>query len=402
MKVVVTSPVWSLNGVNTFSASLVRELSDAIIDSRLLITGVTYRERKPLPLPRGIHVEQLAIPRLASWRRRRRALVDYLESRAPCVYLPNHDFLHSSIVSRLSPRVGVVGIVHSDDPQHYDHAARMGHTWNATVAVSETIATRLRESRYVDESRLHVIPYGVPVADSIRDVETDRDLRILYAGRLDAEQKRVGDLLEIASSLQKRGVWFTMTIIGEGPERRSLERAIKKSELAASVVLLPPVENDQMAELYASHDAFVLPSAYEGMPIALLEAMGQGCVPFAANVESGVREVVRHRDNGFRIPVGDTERFADLLQRFAESPEDRERMSRSAWETIANGPYTLETMATRYVDVLERVSREAFDGRFSHEVHGRVKAPRLSIRERIAAPFWFVRPSMRKQQKLLR
>jgi hypothetical protein len=59
-------------------------------------------------------------------------------------------------------------------------------------------------------------------------------------------------------------------------------------------------------------------------------------------------------------------------------------------------------MATRYVDLLERVSREAFDGRFSHDVHGRVKAPRLSIRERIAAPFWFVRPSIRKQQKLRR
>ena len=402
MKVVVTSPVWSLNGVNMFSANLVRELSSAIIDSRLLITGVTYRERKSLPLPRDIHVEQLAIPRLASWRRRRRALAEYLESRAPCVYLPNHDFLHSSIASRLSPRVGVVGIVHSDDAQHYDHAARLGRTWNASVAVSETIAARLRESRCVDESRLQVIPYGVAVADSARSVETDRDLRILYAGRLEAEQKRVKDLLEIASSLQKRGVWFTMTIIGDGPERRSLERAIEKSALASSVVLLPPVENDQMAELYAAHDAFILPSAYEGMPIALLEAMGQGCVPFAANVESGVREVVRHRDNGFRIPVGDIERFADLLQRFAESPEDRQRMSRSAWETVATGPYTLESMATRYVEVLERVSREAFDGRFAHDTQGRVKPPRLSIRERIAAPLWFVRPSIRKQQKLRR
>ena len=402
MKVVVTSPVWSLNGVNTFAANCVRGLSSARIDSRLLLTGVTYRERKPLPLPRDIHVEQLAIPAFASWRRRRKALVEYLESRAPCVYLPNHDFLHSSITSRLSQRVGVVGIVHSDDAQHYDHAARLGRTWNAGVAVSETIAARMRDARYVDESRLRVIPYGVPVAKVERTVEPERDLRILYAGRLDTGQKRVSDLLEIASSLENRGVGFTMTIVGDGPERRALGRSIEKSALASSVRLLPPVANDRMAEIYAENDVFILPSAYEGMPIGMLEAMGQGCVPFAANIESGVREVIKHRDNGFRIPVGDIERFADLLQRFSESAEERERMSRAAWATIARGPYTLESMTTRYMELLDSVSREAFDGSFSHDVHGRARPVRLSIRERIAAPLWFVRPSIRAQQKIRR
>lgn len=402
MKVVVTSPVWSLNGVNTFAANCVRGLSSARIDSRLLLTGVTYRERKPLPLPRDIHVEQLAIPRFASWRRRRRALVEYLESRAPCVYLPNHDFLHSSITSKLSSRVGVVGIVHSDDAQHYDHAARLGRTWNAVVAVSEVIATRLREARFVEESRLSVIPYGVPVGVVRRAIEPDADLRIVYAGRLDAEQKRVRDLLDVASSLQARGVRFTMTIIGEGPERAGLARSIEKSALASSVRLLPPVANDRMAEVYADNDVFILPSAYEGMPIALLEAMGQGCVPFAANVESGVREIIKHRDNGFRIPVGDIERFAELLQRFAESAEERDRMSRAAWSTIAQGPYTLESMTARYIELLEVVSREAFDGSFSHDVPGGSRPVRLSMRERIAAPLWFVRPSIRAQQKLPR
>ena len=402
MKVVVTSPVWSLNGVNTFAANCVRGLSSARIDSRLLLTGVTYRERKPLPLPRDIHVEHLVIPRFASWRRRRRALVEYLESRAPCVYLPNHDFLHSSITSKLSPRVGVVGIVHSDDAQHYDHVARLGRTWNAAVAVSEMIATRMRDARYVEESRLQVIPYGVPVADAERTVDADRELRILYAGRLDAEQKRVGDLLEIASSLQNRGVWFSMTIAGDGPERASLARSIEKNGLESSVKLLPPVANDQMGELYAENDAFILPSAYEGMPIAMLEAMGQGCVPFAANVESGVREVITHRDNGFRIPVGDIERFADLLQKFAESPSERARMSRAAWQTVAQGPYTLDSMTSRYIELLESVSREAFDGSFSHDREGRGRAVRLSMRERIAAPLWFIRPSIRAQQKLRR
>ena len=402
MKVVVTSPVWSLNGVNTFSANLVRGLSAARIDARLLITGATYREKKPLPLPEGVLVEQLPIPRLASWRRRRNALIRYLESRAPCIYLPNHDFLHSSIAAKLSPRVGVVGIVHSDDAQHYDHAARLGRTWNATVAVSERIATTLRDAGSVDQSRLSVIPYGVEVSKTEKVVDPDREFRILYAGRLDAQQKRTRDLLDIALSLQKRGVLFTLTIIGDGPERNSLRRSIAKGSLAASVRLLPPVANSRMGQFYADNDAFLLPSAYEGMPIALLEAMSHGCVPFAANVESGVREIIRHRENGFRVPVGDIERFAEMLQGFSESPSDRDRMSHAARETIANGPYSIEAMTERYIELLERVSGEAFDGSFPHDWTGEVKAARLSIRERIAAPFWFIRPSIRKQHKLRR
>ena len=57
-RVIVTSPVWSLNGVNVFSANLVRGLRSSGFDARIRLTGVSYRERKPMPVPADIPVEQ--------------------------------------------------------------------------------------------------------------------------------------------------------------------------------------------------------------------------------------------------------------------------------------------------------------------------------------------------------
>lgn len=399
VQVIVTSPSWSLNGINTFSANLVRGLRIRGVDATLLLTGITYVERKPLPIPQDIPVEQLVIPRFATWRARRLALLQLLESRAPCVYFPNHDFLHSSIASALSPRVGIVGIVHSDDAQHYDHASRMGGSWNAAVAVSDRIATQLLEHGSVDPSRLSVIPYGVEVADTVPERHDRGDLRIIYAGRLDSAQKRSHDLVDIAASLSRRQVPFTLTIAGDGPERKAVERRIVATGLSDKVKMIGTVSNDRMAALYRDFDAFLLPSAYEGMPLALLEAMGQGCVPFASKVVSGVPQLIRHGQNGFTAPVGDIEQFATLLADFARSP-DRKRLSRHAWQSVSSGGYRTSDMIGRYAATLEKVETEMSSGSFQRR--GSISRVSLPLRERIASPLWSFRPAIRAQQTLAR
>ena len=67
MRVLVTTPVWSLNGVNTFSAGLVRRLRERGIDASLLLTGVDWRDTKPLPMPEDIPVASLRLPTWATW-----------------------------------------------------------------------------------------------------------------------------------------------------------------------------------------------------------------------------------------------------------------------------------------------------------------------------------------------
>ena len=236
MRVIVTSPTWTLNGVNAFATTLVRRLGAVGHDITVLLTGSMWRDAKPLPVPGDLRIEQLALPNLATWPARWEALRQHLERAAPCLYLPNHDVWHSGIAPVLSSRVGIIGIAHSDDPQHYAHARRLAPWWNATVGVSAVVADRLRTFPELTGTRVAHIPYGVDIADNVKDValqDLGAPLRVIYAGRLEQHQKRVVDLIVIAAALQTRGVAFTLTIVGDGVELRTDEGARRAAGLRA-------------------------------------------------------------------------------------------------------------------------------------------------------------------------
>jgi glycosyltransferase involved in cell wall biosynthesis len=397
-KVIISTPVWSLNGINVFSEALARGIRDRGYDARILITGVTYREKKPLPLPRTIPITQLSIPRGATWSARQRSLRQYLEQYSPCVYLPNHDFNHSCITPSLRVDVGVIGIVHSDDEQHYDHFRRLGATWNAVVAVSSRIRERLAALGSADPARIHTIPYGVN-AVAHHSIRNDRPVRIIYTGRLEENQKRVSDLIRIAATLRERGVSFEMSIVGDGPARDAISKAIDASDLSHRVRLVATVEPARVAELCAEQDVFLLPSVYEGMPISLLEAMGQGCIPVVRKSESGIPELIADGQNGMIVADGNIEFYADCIGRIASDRVLRRLMSENAWKTIATGGFDLNTMIDRYAALIETVASESLAGNFVRKSPAD-PSPRISLRDIIAAPLWSMRPSIRAQQTL--
>lgn len=363
MRVVVTLPNWSLNGVSTFSVRLVRQLRLEGVDATLLLTGSPWRDGKPLPAIADLSPERLHLPVIATWEARWRALREHLEARAPCLYLPNHDVLHSVVVPRLTPRVGVVPIAHSDDPQHYDHVRRLAPWTDVVVGVSARVVERMRAIPELADARIAHIPYGVEAA-SRAEVERarggavgeDAPLRILYAGRLEERQKRVSDLLPIARMLRARRVPFVLTIVGDGPARRTLEEGVRKDALRSQVRLIGTVAPGDMRRQYRAHDAFLLPSAFEGLPLALLEAMGEGCVPVVSAIESGIPELVEHDANGLTVAVGDVGGFADALARLSVDRVTLARLAMRAHATLEGGGYDVATMTRRYLALFARVA----------------------------------------------
>ena len=71
--------------------------------------------------------------------------------------------------------------------------------------------------------------------------------------------------------------------------------------------------NEETVATLAGHDVFVLPTRAEGLPVALLEAMGSGVVPVVSNIPSGVPEVVTVGVTGLLPEVGDVNGFADAI-----------------------------------------------------------------------------------------
>ncbi len=396
MRIIVGTPNWTLNGVNTFSANLIRGLCSEGFDATLLITGSLWRDPKPLPWSNDMRAERLLLPPVATFSARWRALKHYLEARAPCIYVPNHDVLYSAITPILCSSVGVIGLAHSDDPQHYEHLRRLGPWCNAVVGVSSVITKRLRTMPELNGIPTFHIPYGVSVADERAagaDSVTSGDglepagvFNVLYAGRLEQQQKRVGDLALILHALHQRGVPARLTVAGEGSERNALRKAMDALGLADHVRWLGTVAPSAMPQLYRSHPVLLLPSAYEGLPLVVVEAMAHGCIPVVSAIASGIPELIEDGKNGFCVPIGAHQMFAERLDFLARNTGCREAIAASARATIS-GDYTLNAMVQRYAALCQEIWKELIDGSYKRPAGMLVAPGELTLRHRLRAPF---------------
>lgn len=362
-RIVFAATSGRISGVDIFSVQLVRALVARGYRAEILVTRPDEPVPDPLPFPADVPLRTLPVTPRTSWRERWRLLAhDLASGSAPSIYIPNYDWRHSGITPALPGPVKVVGIAHSDDPQHYEHVLRLGASWNAVVAVSVTIAREVAALAPSLASRLATIAYGVPVAPRLERPPraAHAPLRIVYAGRLARYQKRALDLIDIADQLTALGVPFELTVAGGGPDQGDFLRAASAHLVAGRIRFVGGVPNGMVHELLARADAFLLPSAFEGLPVSLLEAMSLGAVPVVSDIRSGVRQVVRDGANGFLVPPGDASTFAARLATLGHDPALQVRLSTEAHATIRDGGFSVEAMCDSYLALFERVAREPF------------------------------------------
>lgn len=150
-------------------------------------------------------------------------------------------------------------------------------------------------------------------------------LRLLTVGRLDY-QKGYDIAIDAMKILRDAGHPVRWYVLGEGPERRKLERKIGALGLAQDFVLMGAVENP--CPYYAQTDIYVHATRFEGKSIALQEALLLGCAVIASD-SAGNRELITDGENGILCeltPGKIAERIADLLR----DSERRGRLGRTA------------------------------------------------------------------------
>jgi glycosyltransferase involved in cell wall biosynthesis len=363
--VVVSATSGRISGVDVFSAGLVRGLRSLGRGAHVLMTSPDDITPDPLAFPDDIPVRKLRVSRWTPWTKRWQCLSEYLEDNAPCVYIPNYDWNYSGISPTLSPKVAIVGIVHSDDPVHYEHVSRLGRYWNAIVAVSGVISERVAAIDPSFAPRLVTIPYGVesPASPPLRPPDPHSPLRIVYAGRLVQEQKRVLEIPKIFGALLSRGTPAQLTFIGAGQDERTLRQACEPWIRAGHVSFLGALPNAEVRRKFAESDVLLLTSEFEGLPVSLLEAMSEGCVPVVTDIPSGIPEVIRNGDTGYRVALGDIDGFAERLSKLHADPGLRQRLATNCWQAVRTR-YSQHNMVSAYLGLFERVLVEAEVGEF--------------------------------------
>jgi glycosyltransferase involved in cell wall biosynthesis len=191
------------------------------------------------------------------------------------------------------------------------------------VGVSHAVARELRAYGFPGR-KLAAVPHGVDAERYQRSPAHRAAMRATWdvppdallfgsVGRLDTYHKGQDIALELLARLRERnpGLRFRYVLVGKGPHRARLEQQSIELGLAEHVIFAG--HTDRPWEAHSAIDVFLMPSRFEGIGLALEEAMASECCPIAMGV-GGVADVISEPSVGWAVPPGDREAFLSAMQ----------------------------------------------------------------------------------------
>jgi glycosyltransferase involved in cell wall biosynthesis len=196
-------------------------------------------------------------------------------------------------------------------------------------------ATNLSISRAIAEKLpCPSITIGNPFDDDIfRDPGNQaRSSDLVFVGRL-VSDKGVDLLIDSLALLHQSGKPVRLTIVGDGPERQTLEQQTKKLGLSSSIIFVGNKTGSQLADILNAHGILIVPSRWpEPFGIVALEAIACGCVVVGSE-EGGLPEAIG--PCGLTFPNGDAGALAAVLQELLSNPDRVVGLRQGAREHLA-------------------------------------------------------------------
>ncbi|HEX2099084.1 MAG TPA: glycosyltransferase, partial [Candidatus Synoicihabitans sp.] len=309
-----------INGPNIWLTRLLPALRSNGFSPRVLMFA---SQSSACPIAERLEAEGIPCDRLP-WAHTEdmvRTIIAHAQTHGCDVFVPNLN-VQSYFASRLLKAAGIptIGVLHSDDDFHHDltdefirgQAARY---LSAAVAVSNFQYETLKAIDHGSTKIVHA-PYGAPVPPATTRYSA-QPFRFVYVGRLVEEQKRISETVRAMISLLRRRPNVEFIICGDGGARLTVETLISSSGVGSRIKLLGKLGSEAIQQVLLQSQAIVLLSDYEGIPIALMEAMGCGVVPICTHLRSGIGDLIRSEVNGLLVDdrasafLGAAERLVD-------------------------------------------------------------------------------------------
>lgn len=337
-------------------------LCRALDPERFDVSVLCVREAGPLAAElEAIGVPVITLPRdpaRADYLAFRRVARVLRERKIDVVHTHNTEpFVDGGIGARLA---GVRTLVHTDHARDFPDKLRYmiaEHvmSWSAyrVVGVSDDTTRNLSRYERIPRRKLVTIPNGID--GTPYDAPVDRAAiraglgiagngPIIGLGARLVEQKGIGYLLRAMQVLRARVPGITCVIAGEGPLADSLRREAEELGVA-DVTRFLGVRLD-MASLIRVFDAYVLPSVWEGLPMAVLEALAAGC-PVVASDVGGVGSALENGVTGSLVPPRDPQALAAAIESVVTDEGLRSRYA-AAGRALFLERFSARAMTRRY------------------------------------------------------
>ncbi|HTF80437.1 MAG TPA: glycosyltransferase, partial [Cytophagales bacterium] len=215
----------------------------------------------------------------------------------------------------------IIGVIHcSVSESYYKQTKEFYEQLSGIVTVSNRCTEKLDLKT---DKPLLTQPCGIPMSrprhtipmqafSQLHNLKT----RIAWAGRMENSQKRVSDFVLIAEKLRNKGFEnFIFDIIGEGSAKASLMTKVKEKGLESHFQFHGWKPKSFIEETLRAAQLYLLPSNYEGYPVAVMEAFANGCVVVSSRV-SGIEDLEKEANTAEVLKVfdvGDIDRASQYI-----------------------------------------------------------------------------------------
>jgi N-acetyl-alpha-D-glucosaminyl L-malate synthase BshA len=242
------------------------------------------------------------------------------------------------------------------DPSYFKIVKFSIEQSDGVTAVSDYLKKETQETFKIDNT-IQVIPNFIP--DDFITAKPSEDLRSCCAGEDEIilthisnfrPLKRIPDLIYIMDKLPKN-LKVKLLMVGDGPDRFKAEKLCKEQGLCDKVVFMGKQEN--VSEILAVTDLFLLPSENESFGLVVLEAHACG-VPCITSNAGGIPEVNIDGETGFTVDVGDIETFASRIEQLIQDTNLRKKFSNNA-KNISRDRFSADKVIPQYLNYYKEV-----------------------------------------------
>jgi len=240
--------------------------------------------------------------------------------------------LYGAIAGKLAGK----RVLHTEHGKNVGHETRYQRLNRIAAPFTDLTVTVSKQNSTVAVKNPIYVPNGIRVG--ALPARSAGGRRVGTVGRLVREKNY---------PLLIRAVDSELIIVGDGPERKNLER-----QAGPRVQFLG--NRSDVPALLASFDVFALSSSTEGMSIALLEAMAAGC-PIVVTAVGGNTELIEHEVTGLVVPPDDESALRTAITRLLDDRPLAARLGAAA-QVKAREQYSVETMTRRYEELWRRLA----------------------------------------------
>lgn len=266
----------------------------------------------------------------------------------------------------VSPGVAFVDMCQVEEPRwadggHLRFAVGYQDALDLNIVTTKSLAGWM-QGRGADDARIKVMYPGIPSGSATPGTDVREQVRvelgiakhvpvIVFTGRM-CEHERPAMLADILRALRDLGLEFQALVIGDGELRGQFEELLGQYRLNANVQMLGSVSYQRWLDILVVSDILLMPFEYEGISIALLEAMAAGVVPVVAKVDG--QDEILSQEAGMLIPHGHNElqAYLNAIERLLSDATVLLAMSKQC-KAVAASKLSLQGMIDKFLSILD-------------------------------------------------